>query len=150
MAIIFKHKKDYTGYARVAFPDKVNEDEKKIANKISAKINPLKEEAEASGYPFKYVPEKDEYCFLIKNFYLANRVINDTLKNIFITNCGEFQKYNFSYENQLLIFEDLKNVPEHKYDKIIYSHNILNNEEEYEMPEINDALLCIRGISDEC
>jgi hypothetical protein len=150
MAIIFKHKKDYIKYARVAFPDKVNKDEKKIATQIIAKINPLKEEAETNGYPFEYVPEKDEYCFLIKNFYLADRVINDTLKDIFITNCGEFQKYNFSYENQLLIFEDLKNVPEHKYDKIIYSHNILNNGEEYEMSEINDALLCIRGISDEC
>ena len=150
MAIIFKHKRDYIEYARVAFPDKVNENEKKIANKIAAKINPLKEEAEANGYPFEYVPEKDEYCFLIKNFYLADRVINDTLKDIFITNCGEFQKYNFSYENQLLIFEDLKNVPEHKYDKIIHSHDILTDGKEHQNSELDDALQCIEGILDEC
>ena len=165
MAIIIDNAQDCKKYTKKTHSDqtqKLTKYEIKIADKIFIGINNARDKAteiadaneeKYSGkykYPFKYVPEKDEYCFLISKIYLAGRVINDTLKDIFITNCEEFQKHNFSYENQLLIFEDLKNVPEHKYDKIIHSHDILNNGEEYEMSEINDALLCIRGISDEC
>ena len=132
MAIIIDNKGDYKKFSKKIHPDKVALDEKKIANQIIAKTNPLNEEAEKNGYPFEYIPKKDEYCFLISKIYLADRVINNTLKDIFITNCEEFQKHNFSYENQLLIFEDLKNVPEHKYDKIIHSHDILTDGKEHQ------------------
>jgi len=150
MAIIFKHKKDYIEYARVAFPDKVNENEKKIANKISAKINSLKEGAEANGYPFEYVLENDEYCFLISKGYPDKEVISDNLQDIYKNKCQELQKHNFSFETQILILENLKNVPDYKHAKIINSHNVLNSEEEYQDSELNDAALCIIGISDEC
>lgn len=181
---------EYKGYAKVAHPDKVNTDAKKIATQIFAKINLLNEKAEKEGYPFEYTPEKDEYCFLISKGYpnkdvIDEEVINTDLQDMYKDKCNELQKQNFNFEdqflvvkhlkdtpkekrddvlklhiklqkdnfsleNQFLIFENLKNVPEHKYDKIIHSHNILNDGKEHQNSEINDAVLCIRGISDEC
>ena len=150
MAIIFKHKKDYIKYARVAFPDKVNKDEKKIATQIIAKINPLKEEAETNGYPFEYVPEKDEYCFLISKGYPDNEVINSDLQEIYKNKCAELQKHNFSFEDQILVTKHLKDISEEKREDVLKAHEILNNPKGHSDSELDDSLLCLQGISDEC
>ncbi len=150
MAIIIDNKGDYKKFSKKIHPDKVALDEKKIANQIIAKTNPLNEEAEKNGYPFEYIPKKDEYCFLISKIYLADRVINNTLKDIFITNCEEFQKHNFSFEDQILVTKHLKDISEEKREDVLKAHEILNNPKGHSNSELNDSLDCVMGISDEC
>ncbi|MBY0580924.1 MAG: hypothetical protein K2P53_04500 [Rickettsiales bacterium] len=150
MAIIFNNKSDFRNYAIKAHPDKVDMADKEIATGIFSKVSVLDVEAKIQGYPFKYLAEKNEYCFLTKIGYQDKEIISDHLQDMYKNKCEELQKHNFSFERQILILEDLKNVKADKYTKIINSHCVLNVEEEYKDSELNDALLCIQGISGEC
>ncbi|MBY0580883.1 MAG: hypothetical protein K2P53_04295 [Rickettsiales bacterium] len=150
MAIIFQNESDFKNYARKAHPDKVSMADKEIAANIFSKVSVLYADAKTHGYPFKYIAEKNEYCFLTRIGYPDKEAVSDHVQDIYKDKCEELQDHNFSFETQILILEDLKNVKADKYTKIINSHCILNIEEEYKDSELNDALLCIQGILDEC
>ena len=150
MAIMFQNKGDFRSYTIKAHPDKVNIADKEIATDIFSKVSVLYADARKYGYPFKYLAERNEYCFLTRIGYPDKEVISDHLHDIYKDKCKELQDRNFSFETQILILEDLKDVKADKYTKIINSHHILNVEEEYKDSELNDALLCIQGILDEC
>ena len=151
MAIIFNNKKEYHNFVTVTHPDKFKgKPEEYIANKIATKTLELYEKAKKEGYPFEYEPEKDEYCFLVSNGYKDEGFINDDLQDLYKDKCKELQKNNFSFANQILIIEHLNGIPEHKHDKIISSYVISSDGKEHQNSELNDALLCIQGISDEC
>ena len=150
MAIIFNNKKDYFNYAKKAAPDKVSISDKDIATQILAKVNSLKEKAEKEGYPFEYVPEKNEYCFLVSNGYKDEGFINDDLQDLYKDNCKELQKNNFSFDQTMLVIEELKTVPDVYSDKFFKSHIILNDGKEHTNSELNAALYCSSKVFEEC
>lgn len=142
---------------------KLTEVEKKIAGEIFLGINEARDKAtqkaDANGekymgkykYPFEYEPKKDEYCFLLPKVYKYNGGNNGKLENLLTTNCEDFTKSNFNIEQQMLINERLYSFPDNgKREKIQESYITLNDGKEHTNSEINDALLCIQGILDEC
>ena len=133
-------------------PDKVSKSDAGIATEIFAKVNALKDKAKEDGHPytFEYVPEKDEYCFLTLKGYPDKEAINNDLQDLYKNYCEKLQKYHFSFEDQILILKHLKGVLEDKREKVLEASIIWHNGDKYSDSELDDALLCIQGISDEC
>ena len=142
---------------------KLPQTEQKIAANIFLGINNERDtatkKADENGeeyvgkykYPFEYVPEKDAYCFLLPKIYEYNGGSNDALKTLLTNNCEDFTKSNFSIEQQMLINERLYSFSDHSKEKeVAKAYITLNDGKEHTNSELNDALLCYQGISDEC
>lgn len=125
-AIEFNSGQDRKKFIRVIHPDKFQDQlEKAIATTVSAKINDLNDKAKEDGYPFEYIPEKDEYCFLLPKIYEYNGGGNDELKTLLTNNCEDLTKNNFNIEQQILVAEDLNSSPEDKREKILAHYTVL-------------------------
>ena len=80
-AVKFTSKEDYKVIEIITRPNKTQnlpKIEQKIAQDIIVKINNLINGAQKAGkevYPFKYMPEDNEYCFLLQ---IIQRVTNPT------------------------------------------------------------------------